>query len=310
MEKDYEEVRRLEEALLDAKGEIDYTFLNDYMFRSILQKSNRVLKALVCVLLKLSPEEVTSVEITNPIELGKSIDDKKFILDIKVKINNADLLNLEMQLINYKDWPERSLQYLCRTYDSLLSGEDYINTKKAIHIGFLDFTLFEDHPEFIGTYRLYNANDHHLYTDKFEMRYVDMTRLDLATDKDSGVTKWVKLFKAKTWEEMKMIAEKDADMLEATENLYTSNSDQTARDIAFHRQLVMQREKAREKELADLAWHNQMAMQREKAREQARIEKERLEEERKLCLAQEMNNELETAENRPFVFEEEETFFA
>ena len=108
MVKDYEEVRKLEEALVDAKGEIDYTFLNDYMFRSILQKNERVLKALVCVLLKLAPDEVTSVKITNPIELGKSIEDKEFILDIKIEINNVNLLNLEMQLINYKDWPERS----------------------------------------------------------------------------------------------------------------------------------------------------------------------------------------------------------
>ena len=243
------ELEFLKRELSEAKGEIDYTFLNDYMFRSILQKSKRVLKALVCALLNLPFEEVINVEITNPIELGKAINDKDFILDIKIEINNTDILNLEMQLVNYSDWPERSLQYLCRTYDSLSKGEEYTETKKAIHIGLLDYTLFKDHPEFNATYRLYNEKDNHLYTDKFELRYVDMTRLDLATEDDekSGLVKWVKLFKAKTWEEMKMIAENDIDMLEATDNLYLSNADQTARDIAWHRQeriYLEKREKA------------------------------------------------------------------
>jgi len=39
----------------EATGVIDYGFTNDYMFRAILQKNKKVLKALICALLHLAP---------------------------------------------------------------------------------------------------------------------------------------------------------------------------------------------------------------------------------------------------------------
>ncbi|MDE6636232.1 MAG: Rpn family recombination-promoting nuclease/putative transposase, partial [Lachnospiraceae bacterium] len=84
----------------DATGAIDYCFTNDYMFRAILQKNKRVLKALICSLLRLNPKDISSLEITNPIELGKSIDDKDFILDIAIRMNDNTFINLEMQIDN------------------------------------------------------------------------------------------------------------------------------------------------------------------------------------------------------------------
>lgn len=126
---------------------------NDYMFRAVLQKNQKVLAGLVGALLHLNPEEL-DVEITNPIILGNSIGDKDFILDIQVIVNGHTKLNLEMQVINYGNWKERSLSYLCRSFDNLAKGNDYINISPAIHIGFIDFTLFEDAPEFYATYML------------------------------------------------------------------------------------------------------------------------------------------------------------
>ena len=90
--------------------------------------------------------------ILNPIELGKSIEAKDFILDIRVLLNDNTLINLELQVINYGNWPERSLGYLCRSYDHLNRGEDYRDTKQVIQISFLDFTLFKEKPEFVAEY--------------------------------------------------------------------------------------------------------------------------------------------------------------
>ena len=92
------------------------------MFRAILQHNDRVLKGLICSLLHLRPDGVVSVEITNPILLGDDYDAKEFILDIDVALNNAMLINLEMQVANRLNWPERSLSYLCRRFDQLGGG--------------------------------------------------------------------------------------------------------------------------------------------------------------------------------------------
>lgn len=223
---------------LSATGVIEYGFTNDYMFRVVLQRNKKVLKGLICSLLHLKPDEILSVEITNPIQLGKTLNDKDFIMDIHIRLNNNTLLNLEMQVRNKVNWPERSLSYLCRSFDNLASGSDYLNVSPAIHIGFLDFTPFPEVPEFYATYRMMNVKNHHLYSSKFSLCVINLTRIDLATEEDRewNIDHWASLFKATTWEELKMIANENESMQEAAQTLYDLHCDETQRDMARARQ--------------------------------------------------------------------------
>ena len=216
---------------LNATGKIDYGLTNDFMFRAILQNNHNVLKGLICSLLHLRPEDITHITIKNPINLGENIEDKEFILDIEVMINHKALINLEMQVTNKLNWPERSLSYLCRLYDQLHSGQDYKEALPVMHICFLDFSLFEDHQEFYGIYKLLNIKDHYLYSDKFALGVVDLTHIELATqeDKDFQIDHWARLFKATTWEEIKMIASDNQYLSEATQVLYEYNADKIIR---------------------------------------------------------------------------------
>ena len=188
------------ENYLTVTGEIRYNMTNDYMFRAILQKNEKVLRGLVSALLHMRPEEIVSITIENPIALGDSADDKELILDIRILLNNNTILNLEMQVANQHDWTDRSLLYLCRTYDQLKKGEEYKSILPAIHIGFLDFHVFPEYPEFFATYKLLNTKSHHLYSDKFILHVVDLTCINLATDEDKayGIAHWARLFKATT----------------------------------------------------------------------------------------------------------------
>lgn len=216
---------------LNATGKIDYGLTNDYMFRVILQRHHNVLKSLICSLLHLKLNEIKEIIIRNPIELGASVDDKEFILDIEILFNNNTIINLEMQVMNQMNWSERSLAYLCRLFAGLYKGQDYDAALPVIHIGFLDFHLFPEHPEFFGMYKLMNVKDHFLYSDKLTLGVVDLKHIELATEEDKAfqIDYWAKLFKATTWEEIKMIAEKNEYMAEATQALYEYNSDYVIR---------------------------------------------------------------------------------
>jgi len=204
---------------------------NDYLFRALLQRNNYVLKGLICSLLHLAEEEVESVEITNPIKLGDSIDEKTFYLDVSIILNNNTLVDLEMQVVNYHDWPERSLVYLCRIFDSIKRGGKYWEIKPAIHISFLDFTLFPQVPEFFATYQLLNIKNHSLYSDKLRLSVVDLTRIDLATEEDKlyHTDKWAALFKATTWEEIKMLAQNNDYIREASNTVYQLSHEEEIR---------------------------------------------------------------------------------
>ena len=213
-------------------GTIDYPLMNDYMFRSVMQSSEKVLKGLLCALLRLNPEDVRAVQILNPIELGKKISDKEFILDIKILMNNHIAINLEMQVNNQYNWPERSLVYLSRLFDGLNAGEPYRAVKPACQIGILNFTLFPEHPEFFSTYKMLNTKNYQKYSDKFTIHVLDLTQVHLAEkdDKDHELDRWARMFTASTWEEFKMISADNKYMEEAGKTLFTLNGDDWIRE--------------------------------------------------------------------------------
>ena len=210
-----------------ATGNLEYTLTNDFLFKALLQKNQKVLKALVASFMRLKIEEITSIEITNPIELGNSPAYKTFSLDIRLILNLNTIINLEMQVLNKGFWPERSIGYLARSFDNLKRGEDYGNTKSVIHIGFLDFDLPGIPPEFYGTYKLLNVKNHAKYSDKFTLSVVNLKHIDMATteDKKYHIDKWAALLKAATWEEIKMIAGKNEYLNEASSELFKRLAD-------------------------------------------------------------------------------------
>ena len=238
---------------LSATGKITYNFTNDYMFRAILQRNVIVLKGLICSLLHLRPEHITEITITNPIELGKTIDNKEFILDINVTLNNHTRINLEMQVANELNWADRSLSYLCRTFDQLYSGEAYTQALPVIHIGFLDFQLFSDDAEFYATYKLLNVKNHKVFSDKLTLGVVDLTHIELATEEDKSfqIDRWAKLFKATTWEEIKLMAEGNEYLMQATQELYECNADELIRQQCRAREEYYKYQRTIDKALKD-----------------------------------------------------------
>ncbi len=238
----------------EATGTIRYNMTNDYMFRYILENNEKVLTGLVCSLLHLRPEDIKEIKITNPIMQGVAIQDKEFILDIQVMLNNEQVLGLEMQVANERNWTDRSLVYLCRTFDQLSHGQKYDAALPVTHIGFLDFTLFEDDPEFFATNMMLNVKSHRIFNDKFKLSVVNLSQIDLATgeDKEWGIDYWARLFKAKTWEELKMLAEKNEFLEEAAQSVYVANEDEIIRQMCRAREDRERHERTVQRDLKKL----------------------------------------------------------
>ena len=216
---------------LKAEGPVPIRMTNDYLFRALLQSNNTVLKGLICSLLHLSDREVVSVDIMNPVELGKPVDAKSFFLDVKVLLNNRAIIHMEMQVSNQHNWPDRSLSYLCRTFDSLKQGDSYMQTKPVVQIGLLDYTLFPKYPEFYAAYEFRNAKKGYLYSDKLRLCVLNLNRIDLATEEDRHyrIDHWASLFKSATWEEIKMLAKENDYIKEAASAVYRLSKEEMIR---------------------------------------------------------------------------------
>lgn len=80
-----------------------------------------------------------------------------------------------------------------------------------------------------------NIKKHYIYNDKFILHVLDLNQIHLATDEDKahGIDFWAKLFKAKTWEDLKMLTTNnntDNEMLEETcKTIFKLNSDTAVR---------------------------------------------------------------------------------
>ena len=194
---------------MDANEPIGYTLKNNYLFIALMNDSEYALKKLVCSLLGYPQSDIKKLTIRNPIQVGKAIERKGFVLDVALLLNDDTYINIELQLIDYGNWPERSVGYLCRSYDNLNRGDDYIDTNPAIHIGILDFTLFEEYPEFFASYRLLNVKNHNEYTSKFQLYVLDLNQIELATQEDRKHERdvWARLFQAKTRGDLMSIAQ-------------------------------------------------------------------------------------------------------
>mgnify|MGYP004546471961 FL=1 len=266
-----------------ATGEIEYNMTNDYMFRALFQKNNRALKGLLGSLLHMQPEEILSVEIMNPIVIGEAIQDKEFRLDIKAMLNNYQQINLEMQVVNHHDWPERSIGYLSRMYNNLQKGDQYIDTKPAIHIGILNFSPFEEQPIFYSRNLLMDVVQHRIYSSKFAVNVLDLSHIEMATQADKGwnLDFWARLFKAKTWEEMKMIAKDNEYFTEASNTLCDLYADFNVRERCRDREDYELEQKYLHDTIAQqsdkiLQQENMLAQQAEEL-EQSRKDREELE---------------------------------
>lgn len=242
-----------------ATGLTKYGLTNDYMFRIVFQENELARKGLIASVLHINPNDIQSVTILNPITPGEKIDDKEFVLDLKVLLNNNHLINLEMQMTNQHNWQDRSLSYLCRSFDQLYKGEAYTEAKPATHIGFLNFAPFPEYLEFNASYKLLNVKNRGLYSDKFTLHVVDLTHIELATDEDKAwkIDYWARLFTAATWEEVKMIAEKDIHMQAAAEEMYILSADEMIEERCRARDDFMKQERTTQKIMKELTETNE-----------------------------------------------------
>ncbi len=153
------------------------------------------------------------------------------MLDLKLELNDSRILNIEMQVVVEGNWPERSLAYLCRAFDQLEKGEKYLEAKETIHIGILDFTPQGFPEKLYLEYYFCNLNTAHKYSGKMSIRMLQLNHLEKEADKQirPELYDWIRLFKAQTWEEMRMSAEKNETIRECVFTYKELTADEKAR---------------------------------------------------------------------------------
>ncbi|MDR2898492.1 MAG: Rpn family recombination-promoting nuclease/putative transposase, partial [Spirochaetaceae bacterium] len=121
------------------------------MFKMVFSKNPPLLKRFTASLLGIHVDSISKFEIHNSEIAPEAVKDKFCRLDINMTVNEK-VIDLEIQVDDEGDYPERSLYYWAGLYDSSLKeGQKYITLPQTVHVSILAFRLFdceEFHSEF------------------------------------------------------------------------------------------------------------------------------------------------------------------
>ncbi|MDR2733750.1 MAG: Rpn family recombination-promoting nuclease/putative transposase [Spirochaetota bacterium] len=183
---------------------LDYSFTDDMLFKMLFVWYPDLLKRLVAALLGIRVENIEQFDITNSEILPEAIGDKFCRLDINMTVDRQRV-DLEIQVADEGDYPERSLYYWAREYSTALGeGHKYRELPRTIIISIIAFNLFPC-AEFYSEFQALEATRHTLLTDKMSLRYFELSKLPKAVGADDELKLWLSLFKAKTEEDLQRI---------------------------------------------------------------------------------------------------------
>ena len=184
---------------------LKHTFKTDILFKLLFVKYPELLKRLVAQLLRIPFGSIRQFEIKNP-EMPPEIIGNKFChLDIHMVVDGKQT-NLEVQVEDEGDYPERALFHWARTYSNALpAGRKYSELPRTIIISILGFTLFDEWTEFHSEFQSLEVTHHKPLTDKQILFFFELSKLPEKIEKNDLLLLWLALFKANTVEELKEI---------------------------------------------------------------------------------------------------------
>ncbi len=98
---------------------------------------------------------IATVDILNPYNDKEFLEDKLSIVDVKARDNDGNLYQIEIQLVNFTDLPERILYNWADIYsEQLRNGEGYYRLRPTYSIWLLAENLIKADSDYIHTYKL------------------------------------------------------------------------------------------------------------------------------------------------------------
>lgn len=237
----------------------------DMAFKEIMM-DEKARTGFLSAMLKIRPGDIKETLILNTNLRKEHEDDKQGILDVRILMNDAVEINVEIQLTRLKVWANRALFYLAKMYaDQISPKQNYGVFKKCVSISILDFKLFPEEEDFYSCFHIREDTRNFIYTDKMEFHVLELPKLPEELKEDcSNIELWAKFINAERKEEFDMLAQKDPYIKSAYEQLQVVSQDKEKR-LEYE---------ARQKAIWD---YNQMVLEaEERGRKQGEEQVERI----------------------------------
>ena len=203
------------------------TLRNDYAFKRVfgVEENKDVLQDLLECILDIQPEDIAGLELLDK-ELHKDlISDKTGVLDVKLRLKNNTIIDIEIQNRWNNEFVQRTIFYWAKMYtENLKTSEVYTKLPKCITInivgeGFNLNSLL--HSE-------YNVVEKHIndrLSDELEIHFLNLAKVKEQQEsfeqdeKKNKLYKWLKFIKTDNPEVREMLAENSEMMRKANSTI-------------------------------------------------------------------------------------------
>ena len=216
---------------------------NDYIFKKIFAKKGNesILKDLLNSILQI---KIKSIEVIADANLERQLESNKLgILDLKAKVDEDTIVNIEIQIINRYNMIERTLFYWSGLYYNVLQkGADYKEIKKVIAINILDYNEFDEGP-YHEIARLRREYLYKILTDKIEIHFIQIPKFKKQRkDMKTKLDMWMDFISQIDEKEVKNAMSKNKEIKKAQEEYEYLTGDEEERRIAFLREKALRDE--------------------------------------------------------------------
>ncbi|MFL0194358.1 Rpn family recombination-promoting nuclease/putative transposase [Clostridium sp. WILCCON 0269] len=207
-----------------------YDFVFKYIFGN--EKHKDLLIALLRDILAIPEEEFHGIEIINSELIKEFKEDRKGILDVRVKTRLGRQIDVEIQILPTEYMPERTMFYWSKMYTSQIKpGDTYDNLKKCVTINIVDFKCTPLKKPY-SSYHLTEDETGYRLTDILSVYFLEIPKLfdeDIEINESDPIVQWMEFLDGKSKGVMEMLAEKNKDIKKAYDLLQIISKDEKAR---------------------------------------------------------------------------------
>ncbi len=197
---------------------------NDYVFKRIFGHTGNedITKSFLSSII---PDKIEKIELDcNPIMDKDLLDDKLGILDIKARLNDNVVCNVEMQICDKKNIEKRLLFYWSKMYSQgIKQGQDYDELKRTIVILISDYNLekLKKIPEYVTKWNIREEKyGKIILTDVLEIYIIELNKLKNGVVKDNQkLNSWLYFIKSSKVVVNKNMREEDIEEIKKAQKI-------------------------------------------------------------------------------------------
>ena len=196
------------------EDELQITLTNDYAFKRLLgsEENKPLLQDLLECILDFTPQQVLGLEFMDKELTKEEFSDKTGILDVKLKLTDGTVIDIEIQASWNASFVKRTLFYWAKMYTAdFKAGESYDKLHRCIAINIIA-DGFKLNDAIHSEYLLQEKTVHSILTDVLEIHFLDLQAAKTAKEKGKATGKqgqlinWLRFIGATNKEERAMIA--------------------------------------------------------------------------------------------------------